>query len=253
MLTDIDTALDIKSVRIIDYATSTNDFLKALTKEQMQEEGFAVYTPNQTAGRGQRGNMWESEAGKNIALSMVFYPDFLPVSRSFLLSETVALGVKDALETAGIRPTEIKFPNDIYYDNRKAGGILIENEITGGVIASSIAGIGLNVNQDVFLSDAPNPVSMKQILGRDMNISLLLQDIISSIRQRYSLLKTGDTEVITRDYHDAAYRKSGFFQYRDANGCFTAEIVRISDDGLLHLRTDRGQERAYAFKEVSFI
>jgi BirA family biotin operon repressor/biotin-[acetyl-CoA-carboxylase] ligase len=236
----------------VDSVSSTNDFLKELMLERCLDECFAVYSPKQTAGRGQRGNSWESEVGRNIAFSMVFYPDFLTAGRGFLLSEVVALGVRDALERllCGI---EIKFPNDIYFNDGKLGGILLENEITGEVIVSSIAGTGLNVNQEVFRSGAPNPVSMKQILGREVEIEPLLESIICCIRRRYVRLKDGDAGSVIRDFHDALYRKSGFFRYCDRNGCFVAETVRVSDDGILHLRTDCGEERMYAFKEVVFI
>jgi BirA family biotin operon repressor/biotin-[acetyl-CoA-carboxylase] ligase len=235
----------------IKSTASTNDFLKDLLRQQTAEEGLVVFAENQTAGKGQRGNAWESEPGKNIACSILLHPVFLPVSRHFLLSETVALGIKSALDTY-IQPIEIKWPNDIYYQGSKMGGILIENELLGAQFVRSIIGVGLNVNQDVFLSDAPNPVSMKQVLGKSVAIESVLEKIIQAVWDWYEKLKAGETEMITRSYQDFLYRKSGFHRYEDSKGTFSACIDRIGDDGFLHLITRTGERRSYAFKEVAF-
>jgi BirA family biotin operon repressor/biotin-[acetyl-CoA-carboxylase] ligase len=235
----------------IKSTASTNDFLKDLLRQQTAEEGLVVFAENQTAGKGQRGNAWESEPGKNIACSILLHPVFLPVSRHFLLSETVALGIKSALD-AYIQPIEIKWPNDIYYQGSKMGGILIENELLGAHFVRSIIGIGLNVNQDVFLSDAPNPVSMKQILGKAVAVECVLEKIVQAVLDWYEKLRAGETEMITRSYQDFLYRKSGFHRYEDNKGMFSACIDRIGDDGFLHLITRAGERRSYAFKEVAF-
>jgi len=141
----------------VESVASTNSYLKELAHSRTLDEGTVIVTRNQTAGKGQQGNAWESEAGKNITCSILLYPSFLPVQHFFLLSEVISLGVKETLDayTDGIT---IKWPNDIYYCERKIAGILIENEITGSNISMSVAGIGVNVNQEQFLSDAPNPV-----------------------------------------------------------------------------------------------
>jgi BirA family biotin operon repressor/biotin-[acetyl-CoA-carboxylase] ligase len=149
---------------------STNHWLKEQSNKQFLDEGTTVVAEYQTAGKGPRGNRWDSEAGKNITCSLLLYPDFLPVKQHFLLSKVVALGIKDAAEQY-IRPVHIKWPNDIYYQNRKIAGILIENEITGQTIGKSIVGIGLNVNQEQFSDAAPNAVSIKQILGERKNVT----------------------------------------------------------------------------------
>ncbi|MDR0865309.1 MAG: biotin--[acetyl-CoA-carboxylase] ligase [Candidatus Symbiothrix sp.] len=232
-------------------ATSTNDLLKDLAKQQTQEEGLVVFAENQTDGKGQRGNSWESEPGKNIACSLLLYPTFLPLNQHFLLSEVVALGIKSALDSY-IQPVEIKWPNDIYYGNKKLCGVLIENELLGAQFSQSIIGIGLNVNQEVFLSDAPNPVSMKQILGKEVSIESVLEETIQAVLAWYEKLRNGETETIARSYQNALYRKSGFHDYEDSHGTFTARIDRIGDDGFLHLITREGEKRSYAFKEIVF-
>ena len=236
----------------VESAASTNDFLKELAHNQILEEGTVVITRNQTAGKGQRGNVWESETGKNITCSILLYPSFLSVQRYFLLSEAVSLGVKETLDafTGGIT---VKWPNDVYYQERKIAGILIENELMGDKYSLSIAGIGLNINQERFLSDAPNPVSLKQITGRECDTEVILKELVQNILYRYEQLKTGDTENLIRLYHEALYRKTGFHRYEDNEGIFTARIGRVSDDGFLHLITGQNEERSYAFKNVRFL
>ena len=236
----------------VETVSSTNLYLKELAHKQVLEEGAVIITGNQTEGRGQRGNAWESEAGKNITCSILLYPTFLPIQRNFLLLEAISLGVKETLNvyTDGIA---IKWPNDIYHKENKIAGILIENELTGNEYCLSVAGIGLNINQERFLSDAPNPVSLKQITGRDWNTETLLREMVQNILYCYEQLKAGNTETLIRMYHDALYRKSGIHRYEDSEGIFHARIDRISDDGFLHLVTDRNEERSYAFKSVRFL
>jgi BirA family biotin operon repressor/biotin-[acetyl-CoA-carboxylase] ligase len=235
----------------IKSTASTNLFLKELSEKQFLEEGAVVFTETQTAGRGQAGNDWESEPGKNITCSILFYPVFLPVKQHFLLSETIALGVKKTLDDY-IPNVSVKWPNDIYFENRKIAGILIENELTAQEITQSIAGIGLNVNQETFASNAPNPVSLKQILDVEMDLDSLLEKMVEKLMDEYEKLKAGQTEDISRAYHDSLYRKSGFYAYEDKHGRFIARIQSVSEDGFLHLQTDKGEERRYAFKEVVY-
>ena len=236
----------------IESVNSTNAFLKELAHEQVIEEGTVVVTRNQTAGRGQRGNSWESEAGKNITCSILLYPSFLPLQHFFLLSEAVSLGVKETLDayTDGIA---VKWPNDVYHNESKIAGILIENELSGNRYNLSVVGIGLNINQERFLSDAPNPVSLKQITGKNYDTEAILKELVKNVLYIYEQLKTEDFENLIRMYHEALYRKTGFHRYEDNEGIFNARIERVSDDGLLHLVTDRNEERSYAFKNVRFM
>ena len=236
----------------VETVASTNAYLKELAHKQGLEEGTAVVAHNQTAGKGQRGNSWESEAGKNITCSILLYPSFLPVQRYFLLAEAVSLGVKETLDayTDGIT---IKWPNDVYHLESKIAGILIENELTGNEYNLSVVGIGLNINQERFLSNAPNPVSLKRITGREWNTEAILEELVRNILYRYERLKDGDTENLIQMYHEALYRKNGFHRYEDSEGIFHARIDRVSDDGFLHLITERNEERSYAFKNVRFV
>jgi len=234
----------------ITQVASTNDFLKEYCQHRRPMEGFAVFTPNQTAGKGQRGNSWVSEAGKNIILSIVFYPEFLPLTQNFLLSEAVALGVKDTLD-GYLSDVAIKWPNDIYFGDKKIAGILIENEITAEKITNSIVGIGLNVNQENFVPEARNAISMKQILGTDTDIKKLSEKLLNTVRNRYFQLENNRCDAVRSDYHKCLYHRSGLFGYKDVNGAFNAEILSVADDGTLNLLDENGKKRHYFFKEIS--
>jgi len=233
----------------IESCPSTNSYLMEWAEKELLPEGTVVVTNNQTAGKGQRNNVWESQSGKNLTFSVLLHPQFLPLHQFFLLSEIISLGIKDALDiyTDGI---SIKWPNDIYYQNKKICGILIENEVTGQRFSQSIIGIGLNINQAEFLSNAPNPVSLKQITGKEFDLNVLLKEIIDNCFSWYEKLRQGQTQEIEEAYFNSLYRNKGFHSYRDESGTFEASIERVGPDGFLHLCTKEGNIRKYAFKEV---
>ena len=235
--------------------TSTNDYLAKLCKENKAKEFYTVVAESQTNGKGQRGNTWEAESGKNLTFSMVLYPTALKAKEQFSLSMVAALSWHQALGnyTDGF---SIKWPNDIYWKDKKIGGILIENELEGKYITQSIIGIGLNVNQEVFYSDAPNPVSLKQILGVEVDLQELLKKVLHCITGGYRMLE-GDFDInqpiLSVMYRKYLYRKEGLFPYRDAQGEFLAEYHEVEPDGHLVLKDEQGTLRRYAFKEVSFV
>lgn len=231
---------------------STNSYLQALCNRQPVEELTTVLTDFQSAGRGQRGNSWESEPYKNLLFSLVLYPTFLEARQQFLISQMVSLAIKETLDeyTPDI---SIKWPNDIYWKDQKICGILIENSLSGMNLDRSIIGIGLNINQELFVSDAPNPVSLKQITGRTYNRSTLLQHILVRIRQDYQALQRGETEAIVRRYIQALYRNEGLHPFSDADGPFLARIADVEADGHLVLEDDNGLLRRYVFKEVQYL
>lgn len=233
----------------VDSIPSTNSLMKDLAAQQALPEGTVVLTREQSAGRGQVGTSWESEPGKNLTFSLLLYPDFLPIHSYFLLSEAVALGIKEALSVY-LDSLAVKWPNDLYHKNRKLAGILIENELQGQTIARSVIGIGINVNQETFRSDAVNPISMKQITGVDYDLGELLERIISSVFFYYNELKDGRTESVIQSYHQSLYRREGYHPYQDKEGEFFARIDRVDNSGFLHLTTQGGEQRKYAFKSV---
>ena len=246
--------IDIALERVKE-TTSTNDYLACLCKESKAKEFYTVMADSQTKGKGQRGNSWESEAGKNLTFSIVLYPTALEARKQFCLSMLTALACHEALDnyTNGF---SIKWPNDIYWKDKKIGGILIENELEGGYIVQSIIGIGLNINQEVFYSDAPNPVSLKQILDVDIDIQEVMMKVVHGIVGGYRQLESNfviTQQAIGTLYRKNLYRHKGLFPYRDAQGEFMAEYQEIEPDGHLILKDEQGMLRRYAFKEVSFV
>ena len=230
---------------------STNTELSKKLQDEQLPDGYTLYTYHQTAGRGQRGNSWESEPGKNLLLSTLLLPEDLPIEANFLLSEVVALAVKKTLDQH-CDHIRIKWPNDIYWQDKKIAGILIENTWMGRHVHTCIAGIGLNLNQMQFVSDAPNPISLKQITGKDYDQEDVLRDLLANIAHyKQELIRSAS--VLQENYHQALYRKEGYYPYEDADGEFFAEIIEVKADGQLRLRCENGAEKAYYFKEVKFV
>lgn len=234
---------------------STNEYLAERCEQGSIEEFYTVTTEYQTAGKGQRGNSWESEAGKNLLFSFVIYPTALEAKHQFYLSMLVATGIVDALSnyTEGF---SIKWPNDIYWKDKKIAGILIENILEGKYISQCIVGIGLNVNQTEFHSSAPNPVSLAQIIGKDIDREELFLRILQNIFAGYHAMDDhypGIHQAISLLYRQNLYRRNGFYPYQDGQGVFMAEFERIDPDGHLYLKDEQGNTRKYAFKEVTYL
>ena len=206
---------------------------------------IVVVADYQTAGRGCGTNHWESERGKNLLFSMLLHPHSIHASSQFHISMAVSLAICEALGQR-IGDIAIKWPNDIYWRNGKIGGILIENTLQGPVIKDSIIGVGLNVNQREFHSDAPNPVSLWQICENETDREQLLQDILHAFDRLMG-------QELRQQYLSLLYRRQGYHPYVDKDGAFMAEIVTVEDDGHLVLLDDNGKERRYAFKEIVFI
>ena len=231
---------------------STSSYLTTLSLHERVEEFTVVKADFQTAGKGQRGNSWESEMGKNLLFSIIFYPDFLEIRKQFLLSQAIALAIKEELDTFA-DGFSIKWPNDIYWNQQKICGTLIENDLLGSSIQKSIAGIGININQKQFHSGAPNPVSLWQITGKEHDSIAILNGIIHRIMDNYMLLKEEKAEEVSKRYHHALFRRAGMHRYKDHAGEFMASIVCVKPEGTLVLKDQTGQERKYMFKEVEYI
>lgn len=235
----------------LDETASTNTYLDKYDEEEYLPEGCVVITHTQTAGRGQRGNSWEAAPGCNLTFSYLLRPRNVVAKEQFLLSQAVALAVVDVLSRYA-DGFSVKWPNDIYYQDKKIAGILIEHSLSGVNISRTIVGIGLNVNQQEFLSDAPNPISLSQITGRTYDLEALLAEVLAATAHRYAMC-SDEREQLQADYASALYRREGLYRYRDEQGEFMAAIKAVRPDGYMILVDSEGVERSYAFKEVSFI
>lgn len=243
----------------LEETDSTNRYLTQLCDREHVTEYTTVCADYQTAGKGQRGNTWESERGRNLMFSFVLYPSFLAAPQQFLLSQLIALAVKEELEQQA-EDFCIKWPNDIYWKEKKICGLLIENELSASGIGRSIAGIGVNINQEVFRSDAPNPVSLKQITGREHDRGEILAGIMKRVKGYYETLHVAETGVraavaadIAGRYGRALFRREGWHLYEDRDGRFEARLLRVERDGRFVLQDRQGRERAYLFKEVAYV
>ena len=243
---------------VLERTDSTNRYLDEWCgdKSVQVKELTTVVADYQTAGKGQRGNSWEAAAGQNLLFSFVLYPVFIEAQHQFVLSQIAALSVKEALDGL-VADVSIKWPNDIYWREKKIGGILIEHNVDGSHLSRSIVGVGLNVNQEAFHSDAPNPVSLKQITGRGYARQDLLADILSRVHAYYARLRAEVSGAfcpyLSARYEEALFRRVGWHLYADASGTFRARIVRVGQDGRLVLEDKEGHLRSYLFKEVRYV
>ncbi|MBS6411633.1 MAG: biotin--[acetyl-CoA-carboxylase] ligase [Tannerella sp.] len=232
---------------------STNSYLRELImREKEQPEGTVVITDYQTAGRGQKGNSWESERGKNLTFSILLHPNHIPPGKQFVLSQLISIAIVGVLKKYD-RHFTIKWPNDIYWKEKKIAGMLIEVDLTGSSLSNAIIGIGININQRHFKSDAPNPVSLTQITGKEHNLSELLEKILDSIVDEYNKYTPDNEEEIRQKYMALLFRNKGVYPYLYGEEIFNASIEGIEPNGQLILKKENGSIHTFAFKEISFV
>lgn len=236
----------------INSVDSTNNYANAVICREQYPEGAVFLAYEQTAGRGQINNFWESEPGKNLTFSIVFYPEFLEIRHQFMLSKVVSLGIVQALSkyVSGIR---VKWPNDIYAGERKIGGILIENSVMYGLLKTSVCGIGLNVNQTEFVSNAPNPVSLKMLTNEHFGTDKILTEVLLGINFYYQALKDGEHETIDHEFISVLFGFGELRQFRTDKEIFGGEIIGVNEIGQLQIRDTNGKTREFQFKEVEFL
>lgn len=240
----------IKTIRLND-TDSTNHFMH----EYRGEEGslMTVVTAEfQKTGHGQGTNKWESEAGKNLLFSVKTYPENLDARRQFVMLEAGALAVRDALARYASDMT-VKWPNDVYWRDKKISGTLSECTISHGLVGSCTLGTGININQRVFTSGAPNPVSLSLILGRDVDREEVMDAFLECYEPLLGMVNAGRYDEIDGLYASVLYRREGFHAYRDTDGEFMAAIECIEPDGRLVLRREDGSLSSYLFKEVEAV
>ena len=234
--------------------TSTNDYLKR--SANILPSGTVIAAFKQSAGRGQKGNSWESEPGKNVTLSLLIKNPNVDVKEQFFLSEAVSLAIIDVLEQYA-HGFKIKWPNDIYHDDRKISGILIEHSLSSEGIEHTIAGVGVNINQQVFISGAPNPVSLTNITGNIYDLDKITEQLGEKMNEYCQFDGSRQQlENLHKRYLQHLYRYDGKpHQFVSPQGRqFEAVIHSIAPDGTLTLRhTVDNSLHCYRFKEVGFV
>ncbi|RNL50626.1 biotin--[acetyl-CoA-carboxylase] ligase [Pedobacter jejuensis] len=233
---------------------STNNYLKNLaSNSEPLPEGTVIMADNQFAGRGQQESVWQTEPGKNISTSIYLKPSFLPISKQFYLNMAVSLAVADALSFFLPSPVVVKWPNDIYYNRKKLGGILIENALTGSIIKSSVVGIGLNINQQAFGKDlSTKATSMFLVLNEELDLEHVMEKIFVYMEKYYLILKSERYAILHNDY----LKRLLYFDIAGSfiqNGqVFEGKIKGVEDSGHLIMEVD-GNIKHFNFKEIEYI
>ncbi|MBR4065920.1 MAG: biotin--[Bacteroidaceae bacterium] len=242
-------------IKHLDVVDSTNCYVRN-EADNLWVSGkdiVAVTARHQTAGRGQRGNVWQSHNGCNLLMSILVRPgNSLEVKNQFLISQAVAVSIHTAMKCYGIE-TRLKWPNDIYVGNRKLAGILVELDYSGAFVEQAIIGVGLNVNQTEFPPMDKVPVSMKMLLGRDIPVENVLNDVLCNFSNCYSEARWGCKEAIPAEYRELLLGFGEQREYVDAGGVFMAVIEGVEPTGHLLLRRSDGTLSRYAFNEVEML
>lgn len=249
---------------ILPEGDSSQSILARMYTEGRVDHLDSLMVVNQTAGRGQRGNSWEAEPGQNVTMSILLIHDSLKASDQFIVSQLISVVITDMLrdklgDTTYYEQIAVKWPNDIYVGDRKIAGILIESSISGNNVERSIVGIGLNVNQVIFRSDAPNPVSMAQLLGNiyEKGVEHIGRELSRRIADNVRKYRDGIlvADEIRQRYMSILWRREGLHPFTDVatDESFMASITGVESMGYLHLLTETGEDRRYAFKEVVFL
>lgn len=218
-------------------------------------DGTVIYTMRQTAGRGQVGNSWEAEEDKNISFSMLLRPTFLPIREQFRISEITCLAIAETLEDYGMKEVTIKWPNDIYVGDKKICGMLIENSLMGNIMQYCVIGVGININQEHWIGNAPNPTSMKLELQEEYIPEEILDHVTERLWKYYNMLQFGLSDMIHQKYISSLYHRDGNYEYIDmaTDQHFKAKIKTIEPSGYLQLEDTEGTIHRYMFKEVKFV
>lgn len=243
-----------KDIIKIESIGSTNDFARdLLNKDKRLQDFTTIWAQEQTKGRGQVGNVWESEKGKNITASIIVFPVFVAPEKQFYVSMAVSLAITKCLERF-VEGVTIKWPNDIYVGNKKICGILIENTLSERAIESSIVGIGLNINQESFSDWIPNPTSLYLETGKVFEVSTILGKLVADIASCISMLSDGNMNDIASDYRSKIYQLGEARTYKDKNGVFEGRIVNVLDSGVLQVEHSHDKKtKNYLFKELEYI
>ena len=230
---------------------STNIYAMDLLQANLAGHGTAVFAHQQTAGKGQRGKRWTGEPGLNIALSVIVDCSFLTITRQFPLSSMAALACHDFFSRHAGDETRIKWPNDLYWRDRKAGGILIENLVRGNKWQGAVVGIGININQVVFAELLKNPVSLKQITGKTFQPIKLANELCDCLEQRWQQLKSGDEAGLLAVYNRQLYKRGEQVRLKTGNIAFQGVVEAVTGEG--ELRVSGGLQDLFRFGELEWV
>ena len=245
--------LFLKNIRHFSRLDSTSETAENWILQERAQEGSAVLADYQTRGQGMAGNTWESEAGKNLLVSFVLYPVFLPAEEQFMINKFVSLAVKECVRNlSGLSEISVKWPNDVYAGNRKIAGILSRSSIRGREIEYTVAGIGLNVNQEIFDTYFPEAVSLKMLTGKEFEISRVLQLLGAGLEKYYIMLGQGMKKEIDQLYLDSLYRFNREAGFASGGKRFEGIIKGVNRYGFLIVSID-GTEKEFDIKDVQFL
>jgi BirA family biotin operon repressor/biotin-[acetyl-CoA-carboxylase] ligase len=229
---------------------STNNYAMAEVQKGNVQHGTAWFAYNQTAGKGQRGRQWHAMPGQNIILSVALDTSALTVSAQFFLLAAVAMAGHDIFSKYAGSETSVKWVNDIYWGDRKAGGVLIENVIRGNKWQWAIAGMGLNINQTTFGDGVANAVSLKQITGKNFDVLTLAKELQGLVNSRFNML-AAEKEAILDEYNRVLYKKDVIARLRKDNIVFNAVVKEVLHDG--RLRVEGASWDSFGFGEIEWI
>ena len=239
-----------KNILILDSVDSTNNYAMGLIQNREIVNEIAIFAREQTLGKGRRGKQWESNKGENIMMSVTAQMQWLPVSRQFELSVAVALSCFDFFEKYVVPNLFIKWPNDIFINDSKAGGILIENIIKGKIWQWSVIGMGLNINQEHFDESSFTATSLKKETGKDFEVIKLAEELYESVLKRIEGLKSGNFNKMLEEYNQHLYARDKWVKLKKGNQVFETKIISVSSSG--ELITKDAEERRFLFDEVEF-
>ena len=237
----------------IEIATieSTNNYAMAQAQNHAATHGTAWFAHMQTNGRGQRGKAWETEAGKNLILSILLDTSTFDLGRPFVLSTAVAVATYQLFSEYAGDEASIKWPNDIYWRDRKAAGILIDNLIRGNKWQWSVAGIGMNVNQSVFERLGIKAVSLKQITGLSHDPVTLARQLCAKVQTQYQLIASGKFAEVLDSYNAALFQKHAAVRFKKDSRVFTAVVERVNEWNQLEI--SNGPQDYLEFGEVEWL
>ncbi len=240
-----------ENIRYYKELGSTNDFALLLIQNENAPEFTVIVAESQISGRGQRNNVWESQAEKNLLFSIIIYPEHVKASKQFIISECIALAVLKVVAEY-TENVSVKWPNDIYVGEEKISGILIENSLRGSVINSTVIGVGLNCNQAEFSKSIPNPTSLIQHTKTETPLKDVLFAVLEEFEKNYELSKI-DLNKVHEMYNQFLYKKDELALFSDENGEFWGKIRYVNKDGIIEIEDNLSKIRTYRFKEVAFL